>query len=158
MPLSTDAPALLKAPSGDGGCSVLLPHEAMAVPQARRAVVADLSTPLADPAVAAVVDAVAVVVSELLGNAVRHAAPLGEGDLILRWSVGVGAVRIEVVDGGGGALAPRDATASATTGRGLRIVEALASEWGSETDDTGRRTVWASIPTTCAPDDLARTA
>jgi len=137
---------------------VLLPHEAMAVPQARRAVVADLSTPLADPAVAAVVDAVAVVVSELLGNAVRHAAPLGEGDLILRWSVEVDAVRIEVVDGGGGALASRDATATATSGRGLRIVEALASEWGSETDTTGRRTVWATIPTTCASDDLARTA
>ena len=147
MPSSTGAPSLLQAAPHTGCSSVLLPHEAMAVPHARRALVRDLSTEPVDPAVAAVVDAVAVVVSELLGNAVRHAAPLGEGDLILRWSVGPEAVRVEVVDGGGGALAPRDAKTTATTGRGLRIVEALSCDWGSDTDASGRRTVWAAIAT-----------
>jgi len=140
-------PALLQAPAATGCSSVLLPHQAGAVSHARRALVRDLSTDPVDPAVAAVVDAIAVVVSELLGNAVRHAAPLGEGDLILRWSVGPDAVRVEVVDGGGGALAPRDASSTATTGRGLRIVEALSCDWGSDTDPSGRRTVWADIAT-----------
>ena len=155
VPISTRTPSLVHAPPSTGCCAVLLPHQAVAVPSARRAVVADLS---ADPSVTAAVDAVAVVVSELLGNAVRHAEPLGEGDVLLRWWVEGDAVRIEVVDGGGGALAPRDATASATTGRGLRIVEALASDWGCQTDEAGRRTVWASVPTACEPGDLAHTA
>ena len=166
MPASSRTPSLLQAAAASGCSSVLLPHQAVAVPHARRALVRDLSTDPVDPAVAAVVDAVAVVVSELLGNAVRHAAPLGEGDLILRWSVGPDAVRVEVVDGGGGALAPRDATSTATTGRGLRIVEALSCDWGSDTDASGRRTVWADIATVEAPStavepppaDLPRTA
>ena len=155
VPVTPHAPSLMLAPPSAGCCSVLLPHQAVAVPSARRAVVEDLST---DPSALAVIDAVAVVVSELLGNAVRHAEPLGEGDVLLRWWLEDGAVRIEVVDGGGGAIAPRDATTTATSGRGLRIVEALASDWGSRTDDVGRRTVWASVPTTRAAADLARTA
>lgn len=76
-----------------------------------------------------------IVVSELMGNAVRHARPLSVGEsqgrVRLQWTVEGGYVRVEVTDGGG-ASEPRVEPPSLgdTGGRGLAIVAAVAIDWG----------------------------
>ena len=77
-----------------------------------------------------------VVVSELMGNAIRHARPLAVGDsrgrVRLQWSLqDSDRVRIEVTDGGG-ADEPHvePPTLGDTGGRGLAIVAAIAADWG----------------------------
>src|SRR5438045_9457662 len=49
-----------------------------------------------------VVDDATLVLSELVGNAVRHGAPLPEGGIRVTWQVGLDVVRLEVADGGSG--------------------------------------------------------
>ncbi|SDQ22164.1 ATP-binding protein [Quadrisphaera sp. DSM 44207] len=144
-PAPDPAPAPPGRPALDAG-ALHLAHGAAAVPTARRALVTSLTAARAQREL---VDDAAVVVSELLGNAMRHAEPLGDGGVLLRWRVEARAVRLEVVDGGGAGCgpAPRDAADGATSGRGLRIVDALCSGWGSCTDDAGRHTVWAVLGT-----------
>ncbi len=85
----------------------------------------------------------AQIAGELVGNAVRHAAPLAAGRLALDWSVDSDGYQIAVTDGGGpGAVAARRPGARDTGGRGLMIVDALSSTWGVATGN-GATTVWA---------------
>ena len=89
---------------------------------------------------AELVDDVATVVTELVANAVIHA------DTEIGFSVrpaGAG-VRVEVSDGS--SIVPRWAPAamSATSGRGLILVQRLASDWGVE-PHAGGKTVWALV-------------
>lgn len=123
-------------------------HEAASVPLARRALVHELDR-CGAPGDA--VDEVALVASELLGNAVRHAAPLSRDCLLLRWRVLPGAVQVEVVDGGGGPVRVTAAGPGATSGRGMHLVSELADAWGTTDDGHGRRAVWASVATARTP-------
>jgi serine/threonine-protein kinase RsbW len=82
-----------------------------------------------------------VVVTELMGNAVRHARPLSTGESRGRvrlhwWVTEDGLVQVEVTDGGGDEL-PRAEAQSLTEvrGRGLAIVDAVADDWGVAADD-----------------------
>lgn len=137
-------PVVLQHPREGVDGLMLLPHQPAAVPLARRVLTRELrqgDTPQD------AVDEVAVVVSELLGNAVRHAAPLGGGDLLLRWRVTTSAVEVEVVDGGGGAVRTPRVDDEATSGRGMHIVSTLADAWGTSDDGHGQRAVWASVGT-----------
>ena len=87
----------------------------------------------------------ALIASELVGNAVRHAAPLPSGHLAVEWLVERDGYRISVTDGGGqGRVSSRAAGAHETSGRGLAIVAALAQDWGV-TSNAGspHTTVWA---------------
>jgi anti-sigma regulatory factor (Ser/Thr protein kinase) len=84
-----------------------------------------------------------VVVSELVTNALRHAATSAE--LLLRQ--GDGRIRIEVRDADEAAPAPRDAGAEAADGRGLRLVAALTDRWGWTVTHTGK-IVWCEIDLT----------
>jgi serine/threonine-protein kinase RsbW len=79
-----------------------------------------------------------LVVSELVGNAIRHARPRssranldGAGGIRLRWTTSPARVWIAVTDGGGHDR-PHVATASLSDirGRGLAIVDSIATEWG----------------------------
>jgi anti-sigma regulatory factor (Ser/Thr protein kinase) len=102
---------------------------------------------LADREVAgAAVDDAEMVVSELLGNAVRHARAIAGGVLVLRWQLCPGQLRILVTDGGSGreveSSTPDD---TAVSGRGLHIVERLTSDWGVTDHAGGLRTVWARL-------------
>lgn len=159
MPVSTSSGRAPAAPPDPSCSSLLVQHDPASVSGARHALVADLRR---DPVTTGVADEAAVVASELLGNAVRHAQPLDDGGVLLRWHVRPGEVEIEVVDGGGSAGGPgggpaaRDAEVTATGGRGLRIVEVLSQRWGSSTDASGRRSVWASLSTSAVV--LARSA
>lgn len=85
----------------------------------------------------------ALIASELVGNAVRHAPPLPSGRLTLRWTLDAEGYTISVTDGGGPhEISAGESGACNTCGRGLMIVAALSSSWGSffEHDST---TVWA---------------
>ena len=97
---------------------------------------------------------VALVVTELASNAVRHTrSGDADGFFTVRLSVDVEKVRIEVADMGSD-TEPRvkpvtfdidgDEFELPETGRGLSLVESLAARWGVEGDTTGR-VVWAEI-------------
>lgn len=125
---------------------LVLARRAGSVPRARRAVADGLLGAVADVEAR---DDTLLVLSELLGNAVRHAVALGSGedDVEVRWQVLPGALELTVVDGGGGGepyLAARGD--DAVTGRGMAVVEALSEAWGTSQLGGGRRAVWARIP------------
>ncbi|GAA3742817.1 ATP-binding protein [Plantactinospora mayteni] len=90
-----------------------------------------------------------MVAAELLGNAVRHAAPLPGGMIRLTWLLRTGptahTVQIRVTDGGAaGPPRMRQVGPDATDGRGLLLVAALATDWGVERDGLGQ-SVWARL-------------
>lgn len=88
------------------------------------------------------VDSAALLTSELVTNAVLH----GQGSEI-GVSVHVGdSVRIEVHDNGPGVPLLKRYEHDAATGRGLRLVDALAEVWGVEEIGTGK-TVWFELVT-----------
>ena len=91
------------------------------------------------------IDDARLVVTELVANAVRHAAPLTDGCVRVRWRVQGETVDIEVGDGGA-PTTPRPSPLApwATQGRGLRIVRSVAHEWGV-LDDPHGRIVWACV-------------
>lgn len=94
-----------------------------------------------------VVDDALLVVSELVGNALRHARPRPDGSILVGWRLGGRGLTIEVTDGGSpSAPEVRTAQAWATSGRGLAIVQALTSTWGVRPGAPGT-TVWAELPT-----------
>ncbi|QOV39215.1 ATP-binding protein [Streptomyces ferrugineus] len=90
-------------------------------------------------------DTAALIVAELAANAVLHARVPGR-DIALRLSCGPDTVRVEVADARGERL-PRVSTpaADADTGRGLLLVDALATRWGVDTEPGPSKTVWAEI-------------
>ena len=122
---------------------LMLPFAASSVGEARRRLVSDLiAAGIYD---AAICDA-ALVVSELLSNALRHAGPLPGAQISVAWRVDAGRVQLWVRDGGGQTRPELgQPTQAATGGRGLRIVEKLSADWGTSSDDEGT-TVWAQIP------------
>lgn len=85
-----------------------------------------------------------LVVSELAGNAVRHARGIGEFcELSLR--CGEGVLVVEVADSYQWRMPEaRDPGPDEECGRGLLIVEALAHRWGVRPRDPGK-TVWAHL-------------
>jgi len=130
----------------------MLPFAASSVGVARRRLVSDLiAAGICDSAVCDV----ALVFSELLSNALRHADPLPGGKIRVSWRLDADRVQVSVRDGGGetspelGQPAP-----GATGGRGLRIVEKLSEGWGTSHGDVGT-TVWAQVPVSRGPPRLA---
>jgi serine/threonine-protein kinase RsbW len=110
-----------------------------------------LGADLADAGVPKTVIADATLVaSELVGNAVRYAAPLPGGVLEVSWAVETEFVRLRVSDGGGPSVPARyDAGPEDVRGRGLAIVAALARDWGVELARNGAgpmSTVWVDLP------------
>ncbi len=122
--------------------TIRMTWSAQEAPKVRRAVVEDLRALEVD---SVVVDESEIVIAELVSNALRHARPLGDGTIRVRWKPKAGVVEVEVSDGGGPSV-PRPAPPAlwATSGRGLRLVRSLAHEWGVTEDKSGR-TVWASL-------------
>ena len=90
---------------------------------------------------------IAIVVSELLTNAVRHALP-GSGQTRPRRPIRLGllqpglCVLCAVADPSKAAPAPQAPGSLAETGRGLHIICALSDQWGYAPSDTGK-VVWA---------------
>lgn len=80
-----------------------------------------------------VVDDARLVATELVGNAVRHASPLGNGNVLVRWQADDSTLALSVCDGGSDTEPARvEAEPDAVDGRGLTIVDALSSTWWVE--------------------------
>lgn len=87
-----------------------------------------------------------LVLTELLGNAMRHGRALRDGSLAVSWVVGEIGVEIAVTDGSGPTLpVVIDAAPTQIGGRGLSIVSTLAASWGVDRRDA-ETTVWAIVP------------
>lgn len=92
----------------------------------------------------AVRDDIALLLTELVGNSLRHAG-LGPGDRIrVRIARQRGSVRVEVIDPGPGFSPMRERPGRRQTGgRGIYLVEQVADRWGLER--TGETCVWFEL-------------
>jgi anti-sigma regulatory factor (Ser/Thr protein kinase) len=84
---------------------------------------------------------IAMIVSELVTNAVRAGAQSIEVSITLD----NGEVRIEVTDTVAGWPTLREASADDATGRGLPLVAAIAQSWGVDPNDPTGKHVWATL-------------
>ena len=113
------------------------PGSVNAVGQARRFILDTISG--IDPEVA---DEIAIMVSELTTNSVRHAST----PFTLTIDKTPREIYVAVTDNGPGAPVVRDPTPSEFTGRGLQIVRALARRWGVRfAAGTPGKTVWFTM-------------
>ena len=87
-----------------------------------------------------VTDTVEVLVSELVTNAVIHAATPALGRVVLSGEL----VRVEVADRNPAPVRMQTYHPGATSGRGLMIVDAMADDWGVEAR-SGGKTVWFEV-------------
>jgi anti-sigma regulatory factor (Ser/Thr protein kinase) len=127
--------------------SLLVPFAATSVSLVRHRCVDELRGRGISPVT---IDDTALVLSELVGNAVRHGQPLDGSSIEVRWEISQTTVRLEVRDGGRGPLKheaglPVRGSADAEGGRGLAIVAMLTGSWGSAFD-AEEAVVWADIP------------
>jgi anti-sigma regulatory factor (Ser/Thr protein kinase) len=85
-------------------------------------------------------DDIVMLASELCANAVRHTASADGGSFEVTVRLLRESARIEVRDDGGSATIPQagDPGEASEYGRGLRIVAALADDWGYQDDEHGR--------------------
>ncbi|MFJ1745662.1 ATP-binding protein [Streptomyces sp. NPDC088116] len=154
MPLSPDNPArparapriksaieprpVLPSPLGHPAYSQTMPCTPESARRARLLVSA-ACTAWGLPGIA---DAAALVVSELIGNSVRHS-----GSLLVRVLVSLpepGRVRVAVVDKSRTRPTPRATDDSAEDGRGLVVIDALADRWGTDLRRWGK-SVWVEL-------------
>jgi anti-sigma regulatory factor (Ser/Thr protein kinase) len=121
---------------------VHLPCAPASVALARRALADELrAAGVFDYAVA---DA-ALVMSELLSNAILHAYPLPGERLQVAWIMEGSSVQVAVSDGGSATVPHAGHPSPASiAGRGLSIVEHLCQTWGVRADGVGL-TVWAVL-------------
>jgi anti-sigma regulatory factor (Ser/Thr protein kinase) len=89
----------------------------------------------------ATIQTASLLTSELATNAVLHAAP----PVHLHAQITEASIRVEVPDGGAGTSpALRKTRETDHGGRGLAIIEALASRWGAEPTHGGK-VVWFEL-------------
>ena len=93
------------------------------------------------------VEVAALLVTELVSNAVLHART----DIVLSLDVSPGCVVLRVRDGSDIAPVVRAYGPEAATGRGIALVEQLASEWGVDHSEQGKE-VWCRIDFSIATD------
>jgi anti-sigma regulatory factor (Ser/Thr protein kinase) len=131
----------------------VLPAQPEAVARARRAVVGL-------PVDQTIRDNLALLVSELVTNSVRHAGLAPDDPISVHITSDRDRVRLAVRDGGAG-FTPREQNGNgngdgnghdleATGGRGCVIVAALANAWGVERDARGC-TVWCELSGAARP-------
>ncbi|MDL4816803.1 ATP-binding protein [Actinomadura opuntiae] len=92
---------------------------------------------------------IALCVDELVANACEHTASGLGGKVTVIVSAADGVLRVTVLDDGGTAVAPRVRVDPCDEdGRGLRLVDALSTAWGSHRA-LGGTAVWAEfrVPT-----------
>lgn len=91
-----------------------------------------------------VLDDALLLTSELVTNAVRH----GDGEITCRLWPGPEVLRLEVTDASPAQPETVERGLAAESGRGLQIVECVASRWGATTagHSTGK-TVWFELDT-----------
>ena len=104
---------------------------------------------------------IAIVVSEMVTNALRHALP-GPGDTGPRRPVRLGLLQqgpwvlCAVADPGNAVPVPRIAGSLAEAGRGLQMICAFSDLWGYTTPGEAGKVVWAMFTARHAPPSPAR--
>lgn len=89
-----------------------------------------------------VVDVVALMVSELATNCVRYV----DTDFTLSIEQTPDSVRVDVADGRDGGVTMQRPAPDEPTGRGLRIVDALADQWGvDDAVESGGKSIWFTL-------------
>jgi anti-sigma regulatory factor (Ser/Thr protein kinase) len=116
--------------------------------RARRSVLSQLTGLLAGAGAADV----ALVISELVTNSVRHAHVGPHDTLTIECAALPGRLRVTVTDPGA-LLEPRLPSPDhpASGGFGLRIVEMLSSAWGVVRGPAGTTSVWCELPFDTSP-------
>ena len=114
----------------------VLPPRAASATRARELVTAQC----ASWGLESICDDVALVVTELVANAIRHAGT----DIQISIAPIESGVRLEVRDGSTRPLRPRAALSSDEGGRGLLLVDALATRYGVE-GEPGGKLVWVEL-------------
>lgn len=130
-------------PGGGTLATLTVPHSPTSAGEVRHSLVADLRR-LGVPRER--VDDAALLISELVGNAVRYARPLPGGVIQVSWSCDHNCLTVQVTDGGSlDTPHLRRAGPLDTRGRGLAIVDALAHAWGVDNGNDAS-TVWVELP------------
>lgn len=111
-------------------------HVPASVTRARR-----FATEVLQGAPAETLETVALMVSELASNCVRHT----DGRFDVSIVVTAVEVRVEATDYGGGEPCLRSPGPNDPTGRGLLIVDTLAAAWGVQRRVAGGKTVWFTV-------------
>src|SRR5215210_200325 len=118
-----------------------LGDEPDAVPRARAFVAAAVPRLRPDASELVIAD-VELATAELLTNALLYAGP----PVLLRLRLTPNGVRVEVQDGSVAAPVRALASVEAMTGRGLALVDALATGWGVDrVPDGGGKVVWCEV-------------
>lgn len=95
-----------------------------------------------------------LIVSELVTNSILHSRSRLAGGTVtvtlLRSAAGTlngrDSIRVEVTDDGAASLPVlRPADSATVSGRGLRLVDALAASWNCARDPAGTTTTWADV-------------
>jgi anti-sigma regulatory factor (Ser/Thr protein kinase) len=87
-------------------------------------------------------DVAVLLTSEVVSNALLHA----RSPMILSINVARNAIRVAVHDASPASPQLRDYSPNAATGRGLHLVESLASHWGLDLADNGAgKWVWFEL-------------
>jgi hypothetical protein len=115
-----------------------LPPVASSVPTARHVVVDLLHTWEVPHAV----DDAALLVSELVSNVIDHVG--GEATLTVELTYSGDWLRIAVVDGSAIRPVVQELSLDRPRGRGLRMLQIIASRWGSDAQGDGKR-VWFEL-------------
>jgi anti-sigma regulatory factor (Ser/Thr protein kinase) len=119
-----------------------LPPTARSVPQARR----HIASTLGQWHLTGLTETACLLVSELVTNAVLHARTA----MTLTATKDGDGVRISVTDGSPVPPALRRHSDTATTGRGLRLLDQLADAWSVESSNDGK-SVWFTLSTSRDP-------
>jgi anti-sigma regulatory factor (Ser/Thr protein kinase) len=129
-------------PNGSSIAEYRLPHDKTAAARARSKIEDELTSVLAPLRI----EDSRLMVTELVSNAIRHAPPQPDGNIVLEIEREPGLVRIVVRDGGkhmdlnGPIFHPQ-----ADGHYGLSAVDALADQWGFSID--GDKGVWFEVET-----------
>jgi len=113
-----------------------LPAAARSVPEARRCVMQTLAAWGLD----GLTETAVLLTSELVTNSVLHART----DVVVTVTREPDGARVAVTDGSPLPPALRHHSSTATTGRGIRLLDQLADSWHAEPSGAGK-TVWFSL-------------
>ncbi|MFF8481867.1 ATP-binding protein [Streptomyces antibioticus] len=125
------------------------PAEVAAIAQARR----QLQQLMVLTGLAAIADAVTLGAHELMANAVTHGCRRQSGEMFSLRVIHVsGRIRVEVQDSSDRRPFLRPPSDEREGGRGLFLVDALATDWGVRPDPLRGKTVWMELD---VPDERA---